>query len=263
MRHGDRRASSRRGRTWAARAAGAGAPAREYRRHGAQAAAAPRTRLVLSCGDRSTPPGTASLPLRRPDSPRDARTRDERLAVRPPPARGSCSAPSGRLDLSVAFHGRRVPTPYGPAAGPHAQLAQNIALAWLGGARIIELKTVQVRDDLVIPRPCIDMQTVGYNVEWSQELKLEQSLEEYVKASMLVRILAESGSLPMPAGFATPSFDMSVGYDFAGITSGRVQAFLRGMLDASAVVDRLRREIPDGVRAASATSTSPRASPTP
>ena len=160
------------------------------------------------------------------------------------PRRRFVLGPSGR-DLSVAFHGRRVPTPYGPAAGPHAQLAQNVALAWAGGARIIELKTVQVRDDLVIPRPCIDMQTVGFNVEWSQELRLEQSLEEYVKASMLVRILAESGLVPMPQGFAAPVFDMSVGYDFAGITGERVQAFIAGMTDASALVGRLRREIPD------------------
>src|SRR5690348_9874823 len=80
------------------------------------------------------------------------------------------------LDLSVAFHGERAATPLGPAAGPHGQLAQNIVLSWLGGSRIIELKTVQVMDELKIPRPCIDMTNVGYNVEWSQELKLEQSL---------------------------------------------------------------------------------------
>src|SRR5690348_8569033 len=96
------------------------------------------------------------------------------------------------LDLSVAFHGERASTPLGPAAGPHDQLAQNIVLSWLGGSRIIELKTVQVMDELKIPRPCIDMTNVGYNVEWSQELKLEQSLQEYVAASMLIHILKES-----------------------------------------------------------------------
>ena len=96
------------------------------------------------------------------------------------------------LDLSVDFHGHRAATPLGPAAGPHGQLAQNIALSWLAGARIIELKTVQILDELKIPRPCIDVANVGYNVEWSQELKLEQSLREYVKAAMLVEILKES-----------------------------------------------------------------------
>ena len=66
---------------------------------------------------------------------------------------------------------------------------------WLGGARIIELKTVQILDELKIPRPCIDAANVGYNVEWSQELKLEQSLREYVRAAMFLEILKESGLL--------------------------------------------------------------------
>ena len=82
-----------------------------------------------------------------------------------PVARGFLGDPA--IDLSVSVHGHRASSPYGPAAGPQSQLAQNIALAWLGGARVIELKTVQVNDRLTIPRPCIDMQTVGYNVEWS------------------------------------------------------------------------------------------------
>src|SRR5579883_2588510 len=97
------------------------------------------------------------------------------------------------LDLSVIFHGHRASTPLGPAAGPHGQLAQNIVLSWLGGSRIIELKTVQILDRLRIPRPCIDIANVGYNVEWSQELTLEQSLREYVKAAMLLEIFKASG----------------------------------------------------------------------
>ena len=40
---------------------------------------------------------------------------------------------------------------------------------------MIELKTVQILDELVINRPCIDMETIGYNIEWSQELKITQS----------------------------------------------------------------------------------------
>ena len=151
---------------------------------------------------------------------------------------------SARHDLSVKVFGREAATPFGPAAGPHTQLAQNIVLSWLAGGRIIELKTVQINDRLTIPRPCIDMQTVGYNVEWSQELTLEGSLEEYVKASMLIRILQASGRLAMAPGFGRTVFDMSVGYDLAGIRSARVQAFLRGMLDAREVIERLRRELP-------------------
>ena len=75
---------------------------------------------------------------------------------------------SGR-DYSVKFHGKNSSSPLGPASGPQTQMAQNLVLSWLGGSRIMELKTVQILDELEIPRPCIDMQTVGYNVEWSQE----------------------------------------------------------------------------------------------
>jgi putative selenate reductase len=123
-------------------------------------------------------------------------------------------------------------------------MAQNLVLSYLAGARILELKTVQIRDELAIPRPCIDMRTVGLNAEWSQELKLEQSLDEYVKGAMLVRMLRESGRLDFAQGFHDVVYDVSVGYDLAGIRSERVRAFLRGMVDARAHADRLRREIP-------------------
>jgi len=151
-------------------------------------------------------------------------------------------------DLGVSFHAHRASSPLGPAAGPHTQLAQNIVLAWLGGSRILELKTVQVRDQLEIPRPCIDMETVGFNIEWSQELSLHESLEEYVKGSMLVDLLVASGRLSLAPGFGHTMFDMSVGYDLEGIRSEPVQSFIRGMQDATPIVDRLRRQIPAGLR---------------
>ena len=92
-------------------------------------------------------------------------------------------------DISMSFMGRPAATVVGPAAGPHSQMTQNIVLAWLAGARLMELKTVQILDELEIGRPCIDMETIGYNIEWSQELTVPQSLTEYVKASMLLEVL--------------------------------------------------------------------------
>ena len=151
---------------------------------------------------------------------------------------------SGERDLSVRFHGHRASSPLGPAAGPQTQMAQNMVLSWLAGCRILELKTVQIMDELEISRPCIDMETIGFNVEWSQELKLEQSLEEYVKGSMLIDILDASGAVEVAPGFADVIYDMSVGYDLKGIQTDRVQTFIDGMMDASAIVDRLRSEIP-------------------
>src|ERR1017187_136088 len=169
------------------------------------------------------------------------------------------------LDLSVEFHGHRASTPLGPAAGPHGQLAQNIALSWLGGARIIELKTVQILDELKIPRPCIDVANVGYNVEWSQELKLEQSLREYVKAAMLLEILKASqlaggtacptnasnslitpgvvGQALLPANLSDTVFDMSVGYNLEGIRSPRVRSWIATMRNAAPIIEELRAEL--------------------
>ncbi len=148
------------------------------------------------------------------------------------------------LDFSVQMHGSRASSPLGPAAGPHTQMAQNIVLSWLAGCRVMELKTVQVNDRLQIPRPCIDMATVGYNVEWSQELRVWESLEEYVKASMLIEVLQVSGLVPLTPGFADTLFDLSLGYDLEGIRSSRVQGFIDSMMDATEVIERLRPKLP-------------------
>jgi len=154
--------------------------------------------------------------------------------------------PDPSLDLSAVHHDHRPAIPLGPAAGPHTQLAQNIVLSWLAGSRIIELKTVQINDRLEIPRPCIHAPNVGYNVEWSQELRIEESIQEYVKAAYLIGILKHTrvfGAFPDGASLDTV-FDLSVGYDLKGIRSPAVGRFLAAMGDASADIDALRGEIP-------------------
>jgi putative selenate reductase len=154
--------------------------------------------------------------------------------------------PDPDIDLSVTFAGRPAATPIGPAAGPHTQLAQNIVLAWLGGARIFELKTVQILDELDIARPCIDAQTIGYNIEWSQELSVPESIDEYVKAWMIIEILKRWEPLSGHLGTDTGPhiFDMSVGYDLAGIRSPKVAGFIETLKDASGRIDVLRAQIP-------------------
>jgi len=151
------------------------------------------------------------------------------------------------LDTSVVVHGHRAANPAGPAAGPHGQMAQNVLLSWLAGGRFIELKTVQVNDRLTIPRPCIDMETVGYNVEWSQELRLAESLREYVKGSMLIDAARAAGLLGRPDDPARDDtiLDLSLGYDLAGLRSPAVQSWVESMKDARAEVMALRAEIPD------------------
>jgi len=123
---------------------------------------------------------------------------------------------------------RPLAAPLGVAAGPHSQLAQNIVAAWLCGARFMELKTVQILDELEVSRPCIDSADETFNCEWSQELKLEQSFQEYLKAWVLLHALAHRLGLPDPG----TQFAMSVGYNLEGVQSPRVQAFIAAMRDA-------------------------------
>ncbi|MBU0703918.1 MAG: putative selenate reductase subunit YgfK, partial [Chloroflexi bacterium] len=147
--------------------------------------------------------------------------------------------PRADSPYSTTIFGHRLTTPIGPAAGPHTQLTQNIVCAWLSGARFIELKTVQIMDELEIPRPCIDMEDEGYNVEWSQELGLAQSASEYVKAWVLIHVLRRLLGFEESAPFGTV-FNMSVGYDLAGVQSAPMTRFMDTLADASAEIAGMR-----------------------
>jgi putative selenate reductase len=124
----------------------------------------------------------------------------------------------------IERYGQMLETPIGVAAGPHTQLAQNIVLAWLFGARYLELKTVQTLDEIEVAKPCIDMTDEGYNCEWSQELKLRQSFDEYLNAWIIIHILKDKFNWGEPE---TPGFifNMSVGYDLKGILNANVQDY--------------------------------------
>jgi putative selenate reductase len=147
--------------------------------------------------------------------------------------------PKEEIPYAAEMFGHHLATPVGPGAGPHTQLTQNILSAWLSGGRFIELKTVQIMDELEIPRPCIDMADEGYNVEWSQELKLEQSAKEYVKAWILIHVLRRLLGFERETSFGT-IFNMSVGYDLEGIKSEPMTRFMDRMEDASEDISRLQ-----------------------
>ena len=129
-------------------------------------------------------------------------------------------------------YGIELDTPFGVAAGPHTQMAQNIVTAWLAGARLIELKTIQTLDELDVHKPCIDVTDEGYNVEWSQELRVHESFDEYLRAWVLIHALHRT--LGFPGERPGLLFNMSVGYNLEGILRPNVQWYLDAMADASA-----------------------------
>lgn len=133
---------------------------------------------------------------------------------------------------SLEIFTEKLDNPFGPAAGPHTQLAQNIIVSYLVGGRFMELKTVQKLDNLEIEKPCIDAEDEGYNVEWSQELSLEESFDEYLKSWILLHLLKEILGLSkdLEGGFI---FNMSVGYDLDGIKTDRMNKLIDNLINAN------------------------------
>jgi NADPH-dependent glutamate synthase beta subunit-like oxidoreductase len=140
--------------------------------------------------------------------------------------------PSPDDKFRIEKYGVELETPFGVAAGPHSQMAQNIIVSWLVGARFIELKTVQTLDELDVNKPCIDIEDEGYNVEWSQELKIFESFDEYLRAWILIHALHRK--LGFPGDRPGMVFNMSVGYNLEGMLKPNVQWYFDTMNDASA-----------------------------
>ena len=134
---------------------------------------------------------------------------------------------------ALPIFGERIEAPFGPAAGPNTQLAQNIIAAYAAGARFFELKTVQAMDGpelaACVNKPCILADDECYNCEWSTELYVTQAFAEYVKAWVACKLLAKEYGLGDPDAFV---FNMSVGYDLKGIRSEKIDAFINGMIEA-------------------------------
>lgn len=130
--------------------------------------------------------------------------------------------------------GRKLETPIGPAAGPNSQLAQNIAAAYYAGSRFFELKTVQIMDGAelaaCVNKPCIKADDEAYNCEWSTELYVPQAQDEYIKAWFLLAFMAKEYGLGSMDGF---QFNISVGYDLAGIQSEKINSFIENMKNAA------------------------------
>ncbi len=139
--------------------------------------------------------------------------------------------------------GYKVETPFGPAAGPHTQLAQNIITSYLTGCRFIELKTVQIMDDLRFEKPCLDAFDEGYNTEWSQELSLKDSLGEYVKSWIIIHVLKDYLKLSDTGDEPGFIFNMSVGYDLKGIKNERMDSFINRLINGKEEIDKYRSNL--------------------
>ncbi len=141
--------------------------------------------------------------------------------------------PSEGDPFTMTRFGTPMESPIGVAAGPHTQMAQNLIAAWLCGSRYLELKTIQTLDELNVSKPCIDAQDEGYNCEWSQEMRLDDSFDEYLNAWVLLHLLNHKLGRDVKRGRGF-IFNMSVGYNLEGIRKPNVQRFLDRMANARA-----------------------------
>ena len=130
---------------------------------------------------------------------------------------GQHRAYAAETDRKLNIFERNLETPIGPAAGPHTQLTQNIVASYYAelAARI--------------NRPCILADDEGYNCEWSTELYVPQAMGEYIKAWFILHVIAKEFDLGAQDGF---QFNISVGYDLAGIKEPKVNTFIDSMMEA-------------------------------
>ena len=78
---------------------------------------------------------------------------------------------------ALPIYEEKIESPFGPAAGPNTQLAQNIIASYVAGSRFFELKTVQVMDGAVPAKE--RHQSARFNTEqsytdWQLTLAREQ-----------------------------------------------------------------------------------------
>ena len=82
--------------------------------------------------------------------------------------------------------------------------------------------------------------------------RVADSLDQYVQGAMLIHMLRNApqvfgkpfGNVSLAGACGEPIYDMSIGYDLAGIQSPKVVNFIRGMIDASASVAQITRSNP-------------------
>ncbi len=135
---------------------------------------------------------------------------------------------------TLPIFGETIETPFGPAAGPNSQLAQNIIAAYFAGARFFEVKTVQKMDGeelaRCIPRPCILPRTRPITRNGQPNSRSRRRRTSISRHGAHSRSLSKIYGLGSPDGFV---FNMSVGYDLDGIKGPKIDSYINNMMDAS------------------------------
>jgi putative selenate reductase len=147
-------------------------------------------------------------------------------------------------NFSVQHHRNTLSSPLGVAAGPHTLMAQNLVLGWLAGARFFELKTIGWKEPVKQPRPYLDLRTMQFSLDHGRALDLETYQDEMVKGYMLIQMIEASGLLAVAVDFDSFALDVGIGDNLDVLEDERIRAFVSGLQDTRAMVDRLRRDIP-------------------
>jgi putative selenate reductase len=137
----------------------------------------------------------------------------------------------GSRGIAVNIHDRILSSPVGVAAGPHTQIAQAVIAGYVSGARYFELKTIQAKSPRAqkAPKPCIYQDDAAFNIEGTSEFTVQEAIGEYVKAWFIIKILAKEFDFGEKDDLI---FNMSAGYDLAGIKSANVNYFMDAMKNA-------------------------------
>ncbi len=148
---------------------------------------------------------------------------------------------AGRARLPI--FGMRIENPVGPGAGPATQMAQGIIVAYVSGARFIELKTV-FPESGEGEKPSVSTDGCTYFSERPSELSIGEAFNEYVKAWYAIKLISTAFELGVPEGFV---FNMSVGGSLEDLKSEKMNAFIEGL--KSAEYTKVWRECENWARA--------------
>ena len=140
--------------------------------------------------------------------------------------RVQAGAPRRRKALPIFEE--KIRSPYGPAAGPHTQLAQNIIAAYAAGSRFFEVKTVQVMDGEELSsasaNPASPPRTSATTASGPPSCT-SPGLRRVRQGVVRLQAAGEGAGTGRSDGFV---FNMSVGYDLRASRVPRLDAYIEG-----------------------------------